>query len=179
MNNYLLPQLRAAGTLTALIIGVTALAGCTAQVPAPTPPPTQTVVPLVDSKLMVDEYYQTIEEFPEPLPGGVSFATEIPTSFDLEGQSEPGVGQSFAYFYWACAWQQEFILGYDDEDLARQTQALDMLERWKETEFYAAHYDDPDDLWTTLMIDPARAGNPTELISYFENGCGYYIENNR
>ncbi len=156
------------GVLLAVSAATLALAGCTA---AAEPP-------LLDSNLMIDEYHLTVDSFPEELPPGVSFSNDVPSSFDLTGQSEPGVGESFAYFYWACAWQAHYIEALEAQDKPAQTEALDQLERWTTTDFYRDHYDDPQDIWTTMIVDPARAGNPAELIAYFENGCAYYTENN-
>ena len=170
---------RTSALSTVAVVIALALSACVAERSAPpAPQATESSPALVDSALMVDEYEQTVDGFPNDLPDGVNFAPAVPKEFDLTGKSEPGVGESFAYFYWVCAWQDAFITAYKADDKKTQTAALDALAQWKSTDFYRDHFDDPQDLWTSEMIDPARAGDPTELIAYFENGCSYYRENN-
>jgi hypothetical protein len=174
-------------SLTSGVLAVVVLSACTsaprASAPTTPPPAAASATPpsgkdLLDASQMVDEYRDTAKRFPADLPPDVAFPESIPGTYDPAALSEPGVGESIANFYWICAWQAEFIDAWGVRDTSRQADALDALEDWKSTGFYRDHYEDPDDLWTTKMVAPARAGDPTELIEGFEAGCAHFRQAN-
>jgi hypothetical protein len=133
---------------------------------------------LLDSEGMADEYVSTAQDFPLALPEGIQFPRAIPDGYDPAAMSEPGVGQGIAYFYWMCSWQKAYIDAKSEGDVADQVNALDNLELWKSTSFYDKWFEDPDDLWTKNMLEPARSGDDGELVENYENGCGYYDQHN-
>ena len=64
------------------------------------------------------------------------------------------------------------------KDIQGQAVALDQLESWKSTAFYRDPFEDPADLWSKNMLEPARNGDPSELRENFVNGCSFYLQNN-
>ena len=178
---------RAAGAAVLAAALVFALAACTtdaaeklpvSSAPAATPAPPTDPSDFLNADQMADEYRDAAATFPNDLPPGIEFPSRIPDAYDPAAASEPGVGESIANFYWICAWQSAFIDAQAVEDSAGEEAALDSLESWKSTDFYQDHYEDPGDLWTKLMLEPARAGDATELIAGFESGCGAYRDQN-
>jgi len=168
----------------AFIVAMTACTADTADKPPSAPTSAATAAPRTDpddflnADQMADEYRATTATFPNDLPPGIEFPAQVPETYDLAAASEPGVGEGIANFYWICAWQSAFIDAQTVGNTAGQKAALDSLESWKSTSFYKDHYEDPQDLWSKLMLEPARAGDATELVAGFEAGCGAYREQN-
>lgn len=167
-----------------LIAVMTACTSDDADKPPGAPTSAATAAPRTDpddflnADQMADEYRAAAASFPHDLPPGIEFPPQVPETYDPAAASEPGVGKSIANFYWICAWQAAFIDAQTVGDIAGQVAALDSLESWKSTRFYDEHYEDPQDLWSKLMLEPARAGDATELVAEFEAGCGAYRDQN-
>ncbi|MBW9110157.1 hypothetical protein [Microbacterium ureisolvens] len=108
------------------------------------------------------EYRAAISNFRLPLPTGWSFPAESAVREpEPNVMWEQGTGEFEAYLYWqravATAAQDAHLRGDD----AEADRLLDALESGYNSSTRRGLIDDPDNLFVTVTIGPARGGNPT------------------
>lgn len=123
---------------------------------------------------MQSEYQQTVTGFRYDLPEGVRFPGTAPRTADDEDVfHENGVGESYVYFYWQCAWMREALEATGSKD-ALDT-ALTQLNLWETTDFYRDHVDDSG-AWADAVLDPAFRGDFGLMKEYYQNSCPGLLE---
>lgn len=126
------------------------------------------------------EYLAAVQAFPAslPLPEGGHFPASGPTNRPRDVLYSPGAGENEVYFYWRCAWSDAFYTASDAHDTQAITAALDMLEEWPKTAFFAQHVFDSDPGWKAAVVDPARVGDDTVMRKMDGSDCGFFFDAN-
>jgi len=120
------------------------------------------------------EYDQTVEDFPYPLPDGVTFPAQVQQP-DPSGPSviyQKGSGLVQAYQFWECSWEQ-VALDSQGNDQDRVNKALDELEQGLNSIYRTQYVEDPDGGWKST-IDKARLGDFGIFSEFYQSDCGWY-----
>lgn len=146
-----------------------ALPASTTAVPTSSPPLESLVDDLgfVGLKDIPAFYLAAVESFPHALPAGTNWPATIPKGYDdpharYEADS---LGESIASTYWRCAWEGEFLDAREGSDQGRQAAALAMLDIWVSDPYFAEFFEDPEQVWKSHMLDPAKNGELRRMKS--------------
>ena len=112
-------------------------------------------------------YLEAAETFPHPLPAGLGWPAGIPNGYnDPNGRYEAhSLGEGIASTYWRCAWEGEFLDAHESNDQSRQTAALAMLEIWVSDPYFTEIFEDPDQVWKSYVLEPAKNGELRRMRS--------------
>jgi hypothetical protein len=143
--------------------------GLTAVVTACAPARTFAGEEVIDSKRYVEIYHETIADFPEAMPPGVTFPPDPPP---MDGDIGIGNAGARAYFHWVCGWEDVLLTATSETE---RDEAATQLRKFTDTVWAREHYDDSAGIWPA-MIDAAQLGDLTKLRGFYESDCGYYRE---
>ena len=152
---------RVIAATAALILSAAALSGC-AQT-------TATTTGFVSQTELNALYQQEVATFPWDLPTGVKFPSAVPVK-DNGGLWESNNARAKAYFYWQCAWVEEFF-SVRESDPATAALALDQLGVAAiDDEYLKPFLEDPERGWLRVL-EKADLGDSTDLKGYFDASC--------
>jgi len=121
------------------------------------------------------EYLRVVEDFPESLPFDETFPETVPAQLQKDVAYGKGAGEAYAYFYWRCAWSNQYLLAFDVNDEQTMASALEVLAKWTETGVYRDHVvEEPGAGWQEMVVNPARLGDPTILRAMDVTDCDLY-----
>ncbi|MGW6172096.1 hypothetical protein ACWF5H_01265 [Arthrobacter sp. NPDC055138] len=116
-------------------------------------------------------YLAAVESFPHALPAGTDWPAGIPSGYsDPHGRYEAdSLGEGIASTYWRCAWEGEFLDAHEGSDRGRQAAALAMLDIWVSDPYFAEYFEDPEQIWKSHVLDPAKNGELRRMKSEYRN----------
>lgn len=128
-------------------------------------------VQVMDRAGMLGEYRALADDYPWPLPAGISFPATLPEPPEPTVY-EVGEGGNQADSFWICAWMGEW-LAVRLTDAAEAATAWAWLQRAEETRLHREHYDDPRDVWHHEILEPAGRGEVASLREFYATSCRY------
>jgi hypothetical protein len=134
----------------------------------------------ISSKVAPDVFVTAQAEFPEALPQGVSWPESLPAPFLEDGVGmQANVPRAVASLYWKCAWEDSYIAASRSGDADSAKAALGQLSGYVDLPFYKEQVEDPDGLWSKLILEPAQAGDASGVVADFSAGCEWYAGNQK
>lgn len=158
--------------LVVVVAGVSAFVGTASAVSAAQRDSSPAVLPagFGYASAVVDEYQRTVASFSLRLPEGYSLPERLPTTLAENVIYEDGVGESYAYFYWQCAWI-DAALNLDNIESRLAKETLAELDHWDETAFYDKYVEEGEFTWEGTVLAAALEGDVTPISQYFEVNC--------
>jgi hypothetical protein len=134
----------------------------------------------ISAKVAPDVFLSAQAEFPEALPDGVSWPDTLPPEFLEDGVAmQANVPRAIASIYWRCAWEDSYIAASRSGNADSAKAALGQLSGYVDLPFYREQVEDPDGLWSKLILEPALAGDDSGVVADFSAGCEWYAGNQK
>ncbi len=157
------------------LAGALTFVGTTSLVYAATTPPSDVPPKLIENSAKLQgEYLESISDISVPLPDGVKYPASSEVVLGENTVADPGVGASYANFYWKCAWEDAYFDALATKDPNAAKSALTTLGSWESLPFVKAHVVDPERIWYSGIYKPAFDGDTRLLYDEFSNGCQFY-----
>jgi hypothetical protein len=131
----------------------------------------------VEPAAVQKEYSAAVSTFPEPLPTRVTFPSKIPAQAP-DSRSQPGVGASFASFYWLCAWEHVYLAANTAGNKETATAAAGKIGLWTTLPWSQKYFDDSNHSWRDAVLTPALHGDASGVQAQYQGDCGIYRDNN-
>lgn len=169
-----------------LLLGIGAVAGCTAAPPLSSIPPATTSksaepqqqppldsdgdapagkVAIEDFDGFLSEYSDATQELASAFPEA-DFPDEPPGDWESDGNFQQGLGYMAAAFVVQCTLMTQYADSKRDRDDLLQDESLALLEDWIEIPGVKRHTDAVyRSTWLNSVIEPAKSGHDTFLLA--------------